>query len=68
MVGYILQGNFKHHFGSDCIKRFASDLLEMETEKNFKHNKKMAFTEKDKKNIVKPITLVIYAAKHVSIK
>ena len=31
----------------DCIKRFASDLLEMETENNFKHKEKMVFTEED---------------------
>ena len=29
-VGYIWQCNFKYYFGLDCIKRFASDLLEIE--------------------------------------
>ena len=47
-VGYTWQGNFKHYFGLDCIKGFASDLLEIETENNFKHNEKMIFTEEDK--------------------
>ena len=47
-VGYISQGNFKYYFGPDCIKRFASDLLEIITENNFKHNKQMIFTEEDK--------------------
>ena len=47
-VGYTWQGNFKHYFGLDCIKRFARDLLEIETENNFKHNEKMIFTEEDK--------------------
>ena len=47
-VGYILQNNFKYCFGLDCIKRFASDLLEIETETNFKHNDKMVFTKEDK--------------------
>ena len=47
-VGYTLQGNFKHYFGLGCIKRFARDLLEIETENNFKHNEKMIFTEEDK--------------------
>ena len=31
-VGYIWQGNFKYYFGLDCIKRFASALLEIERE------------------------------------
>ena len=48
VVGYTWQGNFKHYFGLDCIKRFARDLLEIETENNFKHNEKMIFTEEDK--------------------
>ena len=29
-VGHIWQSNFKNNFGLDCIKRFASDLLEIE--------------------------------------
>ena len=44
-VGYNWQDNFKHYFGLGCIKRFARDLLEIETENNFKHNEKMIFTE-----------------------
>ena len=47
-MGYTWQGNFKHYFGVGCIKRFARDLLEIETENNFKHNEKMIFTEEDK--------------------
>ena len=47
-VGYTWQGNFKHYFGLGFIKRFARDLLEIETENNFKHNEKMIFTEDDK--------------------
>ena len=46
-MGYAWQGNFKHYFGLGCIKRFARDLLEIETENNFKHNEKMIFTEED---------------------
>ena len=42
-VGYIWQGNFKYYFGLDCIKRFAIDLLEIETENNFNLNKPMIF-------------------------
>ena len=42
-VGYTWQGNFKLYFGLGCIKRFARDLLEIETENNFKHNEKMIF-------------------------
>ena len=49
-VGYILQCNFKYYFGLDCIKRFASDLLEIETENNFKRNKQIIFNEEDKLN------------------
>ena len=40
-MGYIWKGNFKYYFGLDCIKRFARDLLEIETENNFKRNKQM---------------------------
>ena len=47
-MGYTWQGNFKHYFGLGCIKRFARDLLEIETENNFKNNEKMIFTEEDK--------------------
>ena len=32
----------------DCFKRFASTLLEIEKEKNFKRNEKMAFNKEDK--------------------
>ena len=45
-VGYTWQVNFKHYFGLSCIKRFARDLLEIETENNFKHNEKMIITDK----------------------
>ena len=47
-VGYTWQGNFKHYLGLGCIKRFATYLLEIETENNFKHNEKKIFTEEDK--------------------
>ena len=47
-MGYTWQGNFKHYFGLGCIKRFARDLLEIETGNNFKRNKQMIFTEEDK--------------------
>ena len=39
-VCYIWQGNFKYYFGQDCIKWFARNLLEIETENNFKHKEK----------------------------
>ena len=45
---YTWQGNFKHYFGLGCIKRFARDLLQIETENNFKHNENMIFTEGEK--------------------
>ena len=47
-VGYICPSNFKYYFGLDCIKRFACDLLKIETENNFKRNKQMLFNEEDK--------------------
>ena len=47
-MGYIWQCNFKYYFGLDCIKRFARNLLENETENNFKRNKQMIFNEEDK--------------------
>ena len=49
-VGYIWRCNLNYYFGLDCIKRFASDLLELETENNFKRNKQMIFNEEDKFN------------------
>ena len=49
-VDYTWQVNFKHYFGLGCIKRFAGDLLEIETENNFKHNEKKIFTKEDKFN------------------
>ena len=47
-MGYLWQCSFKYYFGLDCIKRFASDLLEIETENNFKRNKQKLFNEEDK--------------------
>ena len=47
-VGYIWQTIFKYYFGIDCIKRFASDLLKIETENNFNHNKQIIFNKEDK--------------------
>ena len=47
-MGYIWQCNFNYLFGPDCIKRFASHLLEIETQNNFKRNKQMIFNEEDK--------------------
>ena len=47
-VGFIWQSYFKYYFSLDCIKRFASDLSEIETENNFERNKQMIFTKKDK--------------------
>ena len=47
-VVYIWQNNFKYYFGLDCIKRFARDLLKIETGNSFKRNEKMVFNKKDK--------------------
>ena len=47
-LGYIWHSNFKFYFGLDCIKRFARDLLEIETENSFKRNEKMVFDKEDK--------------------
>ena len=47
-VGYIWQGNFKHYFGLDCIKRFSSDQFDIETENSFKSNEKIIFNKEDK--------------------
>ena len=47
-MGYIWQGNFKHFFGFDYIERFASDLLEIGTENNFKRIEKIIFNKEDK--------------------
>ena len=45
---YIRQGNVNYYFGLDCIKRFARDQLELEAENNFKRNKQMIFSNKNK--------------------
>ena len=42
-----INGNFKYYFDLDCIKKFARDLLEMESENNSKYNKKMRLTTED---------------------
>ena len=42
-LGYIWQGDFKYYFCLDCIKSFANDLFEIETENNFKCNEKIIF-------------------------
>ena len=47
-MGYIWQCIFRYYFGLDCIKIFASDLLEIETKNNFKRNKQMIFNEEYK--------------------
>ena len=47
-AGHIWQSNFKYHSGLNCIKRVARDLLEKETENNFKRNKQMIFNNSDK--------------------
>ena len=47
-MGYTWQGNFEYYFGLDCIKRFARDLSEIQTEKNIKHNETMLFNKEDK--------------------
>ena len=47
-VGYLWQGIFKYYFHLHYIKRFVSDLLEIETENNFHCNKQMIFNEEDK--------------------
>ena len=46
-MGYIWQDNFKYYIGLDCINRFAKDLLEIETEINFKLNRPMDFVKED---------------------
>ena len=47
-VCYIWQSSFNYYFGLDCIKRFDSGLMEIETEKNFKRIKQMIFNNEDK--------------------
>ena len=47
-VGYTWQDNFKYYFGLDCIKRIARNLLEIQTEKNIKHNERLLFNKEDK--------------------
>ena len=47
-VGFSNNGNYKPDFGPDCIKDYVKDLLEIETENNFKLNKPMIFNKEDK--------------------
>ena len=44
----MLNGNFKYYFGLDCLKRFATDTKDIETQHKFENNKQMIFTEEDK--------------------
>ena len=41
-------GNYKSYFGPDCIKDYVKDLLDIETENNFKLNNPMIFNKEDK--------------------
>ena len=47
-VGYNYNCNHRSYFGSNCIKDFLKDLLEIETQHSIKFNKTMVFTEEDK--------------------
>ena len=38
----VVVGNFKHYIGLDCLKRFARDLIEKETENKIKYKKNEA--------------------------
>ena len=40
----MVNGESKYFFGFDSIKRFATGLLTIETEKIFKYNKQILFT------------------------
>ena len=41
-------GVFKYYFGLDYMNRFASDLLNIETNNYIKYNEQMIFTKEDK--------------------
>ena len=47
-VGYIWKSIFKYYLSLDCIKRFARDLVEIETENSFERNEKMICNKEDK--------------------
>ena len=40
--------NSESYFGLDCLKRFATEFLEIETKYKIKYNKKIVFYEGDK--------------------
>ena len=43
-VGYMFNDESKYCFVLDCISYWATDLLTIETENNFKYNKQMIYT------------------------
>ena len=46
-VGISFNGSYKSYFGLNCIKDYVKDLLEIETENNFKLNIPMTFNKED---------------------
>ena len=46
-IGFSWNGDYKSYFGPDCIKDYVKDLLEIETEINFKLNKPIIFNKED---------------------
>ena len=61
-VGYMFKGETNCCFSLDCIKRFAADLMTIETENNFQYNKQIIFTTEDE---IILIIYVIYVVKPV---
>ena len=45
--GFSFIGNYESYFGRGCIKYYVKDLLEIETENDFKFNKTI-FNKEDK--------------------
>ena len=46
-IGFSWNGEYKSYFGSDCIKAYVKDLLEIEIENNLKLNKPIIFNKED---------------------
>ena len=62
-VGFSFNGNYKSNFGLNSIKDYDKDLLEIETEKNFKLNIPIIFNKKIN-YITKLITFALLVKKN----
>ena len=46
-IGFSWNGDYKSYFSPDCVKDCVRDVMEIETENNFKLNKPIIFNKED---------------------